>query len=106
MRMFMVLGIGAVLVLAGCAFERAQIAEDARGQMLGMSKEQVLACMGPPANRMAEGTTEVWSYQSGNGHVNVSSDAHVAGNMVMGNAVATRLLCNVQVVIQGGSVSV
>jgi hypothetical protein len=54
---------------------------------------------------MTEGATEVWGYQSGNGHVNVASDAHVAGNMVMGNAVATRLFCNVQVVMQGGRVA-
>ena len=35
--------------------------------MVGMSKEQVLTCMGPPASKTAEGQTEVWSYNSGDG---------------------------------------
>jgi hypothetical protein len=39
----------------------------ARGRCVGLTKEQVLACMGPPAIRMAEGATEVWSYNSGDG---------------------------------------
>jgi glucose/arabinose dehydrogenase len=53
-------GVGA------CAFQRAQMANDAQGKMIGLTKEQVLACMGPPINKAAEGATEVWSYGSGN----------------------------------------
>jgi hypothetical protein len=57
-----ILGIVALAVtLAGCAFQRAQIAQDARAQMIGMPKEQVLACMGAPTNRGAKGQTEVWA---------------------------------------------
>lgn len=33
--------------------------------MIGMRKEQVLSCMGPPSTRAAVGQTEVWSYPSG-----------------------------------------
>ena len=32
--------------------------------MVGLSKEQVLACMGPPATKAAEGATKVWGYAS------------------------------------------
>jgi outer membrane protein assembly factor BamE (lipoprotein component of BamABCDE complex) len=39
--------------------------------MVGLTKEQVLACMGPPASK-ATGATEVWSYPSGNCTVNVT----------------------------------
>jgi hypothetical protein len=92
-------------LLAGCALERAQIAEDARSQMLGMSKETVLACMGPPNSRMAEGSTEVWAYQSGNGHVDMSVHAHGVGHMATGSGVATNRFCSVQVVMQGGRVA-
>ena len=53
-------------VLAACAIQRSQIANDTRTNMIGLSKEQVLACMGPPINKGAEGGTEVWSYNSGN----------------------------------------
>jgi hypothetical protein len=42
-------------VVAGCAVQHAQVAQDAQGKTIGLTKEQVLACMGPPANRMTEG---------------------------------------------------
>jgi hypothetical protein len=61
---FLLLGGTAI---TGCALERAQIAQDARTSMVGMTKEQTLACMGPPANSGTVGATEVWSYPSGNG---------------------------------------
>jgi hypothetical protein len=32
--------------------------------MIGLRKEQVLACMGVPASKAAEGVTEVWSYNA------------------------------------------
>jgi hypothetical protein len=55
-----------------CAAERAQIANYAQNKMIGLTKEQVLACMGPPASKATEGATEVWSYPSGNCTVNVT----------------------------------
>ena len=62
-----ILLIAPCLFLAGCAIQRAQTAQDARIQMVGLSKEQVLTCMGVPASKAAEGATEVWGYNSGNG---------------------------------------
>ena len=51
-----ILGIVALsAALGGYAIQRAQIAQDARAQMVGTSREQVLVCMGPPANKAAEG---------------------------------------------------
>jgi hypothetical protein len=58
------LGIVA-LILAGCALQRAQVASEAQVQMIGMTSEDVLACMGPPEASDAEGETEVWTYNSG-----------------------------------------
>jgi hypothetical protein len=54
------------LALTACAIQRSQTANEARSNMIGLSKEQVLACMGPPLNKGAEGGIEVWSYNSGN----------------------------------------
>ncbi len=73
--------------------------------MVGLTKEQVLQCMGPPANRSAEGSTEVWSYNSGNGHTAVhasaSSDTMATGSFATtsasGVAVATKRFCTVNV---------
>jgi hypothetical protein len=102
MRAFLIM-LGAA-ALAGCAFERAQIADDARARMVGMSKQQVLACMGPPTSRMAEAEIEVWSYRSTNGHIDVSSSSQAMGHTATGSAVATSRFCDVQVVLRGGRV--
>jgi hypothetical protein len=63
-RLFWPIAIG--FALMACAVQRAQIANDAQSKMIGLSKEQILTCMGPPLNKAAEGGTEVWSYNSGN----------------------------------------
>lgn len=55
-----------LLLLTGCAVQRAVVARGAQEKMTGMTREQVLACMGPPATKATEGATEVWSYNSGN----------------------------------------
>ncbi len=59
----------ALIVLSGCSggMQRAQEAAAAQKSMIGMSKEQLLACMGSPANSAQVGETEVWTYNSGNG---------------------------------------
>ena len=110
-----------ITLITGCAVERAQVAADAQGKMVGMTKEQVLACMGPPANKAAEGATEVWSFDSGNGRTDIhtfgqsttSASAYGNGNYATGSAssmgsgfgVATRRFCRVNVVMTGGRVS-
>jgi hypothetical protein len=89
------------LALSACAIQRAQIANNAQASMVGLTKEQVLACMGPPANQAAVGATEVWSYNSGNGQ----SAAFVSGGQNFATAVSTRRFCTVNVVMTAGRVS-
>lgn len=102
-------GIAAVGLLTGCAVQRAQVASDAREQMLGLSKERVLACMGPPSGRMAEGATEVWSYGSGDGTTVSSGSAtssRVFGQPVVdATVVSHQRFCRVNVVMTAGKVS-
>lgn len=98
------------LLLSGCAFQRAKVATEAKTKMVGLSKEQLLACMGPPAGRMVEGATEVWSYQSGDGTVVSSTSANVSavrGVGVFGSAagVSSRRFCQVNIAISAGQVS-
>jgi hypothetical protein len=96
------LGIATLAVaVSGCALQRAQIAQDARVQMVGMSREQVLICMGPPANKAAEGQMEVWSYDSGDGTV-VASGSVSYGNF---SGVSSRRFCQISVVMTGASVA-
>ncbi len=54
--------------------------------MIGLPKEQMLACMGAPTNKAAVGATEVWTYQSPNN-------------------LATGRYCTVNVTISNGAVS-
>jgi hypothetical protein len=89
------------VALGGCAIQRAQIAQDARAQMVGLSKEQVLTCMGAPANKAAEGATEVWGYASGNGMTVASASYDRYG----GTAVASSRFCNINIVMASGRVT-
>lgn len=109
------------LLGTGCSLQRAQVANEAQTKMVGLSKEQVLACMGTPQGRAAEGMTEVWSYGSGDGRTTVgtfagsTTNASVTGgaNYSSGSAtttgsgfgVATQRNCTVHVVITDGRVS-
>ncbi len=69
--------------------------------MLGMTKEQVLSCMGPPVNKAAEGATEVWAYNSGNG----MQVASISGNRYSATAVSSQRFCTINVVMTNGAVS-
>jgi hypothetical protein len=83
------------IVLSACAIQRAQEAQDAHTQMVGMSKEQVLACMGPAINKAAEGGTEVWTYNSGN-RMTISGGSVSGGSF---SATSSSRFCTVNVVM-------
>jgi hypothetical protein len=86
------LSVGAMLDTGGCSIQRAQTAASAQTAMIGLSKADVLACMGVPQTRAAEGNVEVWDYQSGNGRTDSYSSgyANTTTNAV-GAAEATRV---------------
>jgi len=54
-----------LLAVAGCTSGRGASANEAQSRMIGMSKEQILKCMGPPSSSYVVGSsTEVWAYKS------------------------------------------
>ncbi|MGH8613505.1 MAG: hypothetical protein ACREYF_16185 [Gammaproteobacteria bacterium] len=81
------------LILGACAIQRAQVASEAQKKMIGLTREQILACMGPPSAKASEGATEVWSYPSGNNHIAFS------------NGFATSRFCTVNVTMANGRVA-
>ena len=111
----------AVVVLSGCSIERGETARAAKASMIGMTKEDVLACMGPPAQKAAEGETEVWSYPSGNGATATFSTASATGEgsaygsagythssgsaFGYGSSYTHHRFCVVNVVMHGGAVA-
>lgn len=96
-------------VLSSCSYQRAEVAADAKTKMVGMSKEQVLACMGAPSQHAIAGETEVWSYASGGDSRTFSSasgSVDAAGNAsAFGTSVTQHRYCLVNVVMTGDRVS-
>jgi hypothetical protein len=88
--------------LAGCGLQRAQVASEAPTLMMGMPKEQVLACMGQPARKANEGPAEVWSYNSGDGSVDPMV---VRSESFTGVPPSNQASCIVNITIAGGRVS-
>lgn len=116
-----ILALSFATALASCAVQRAEVAHEAQDKMIGLRKEQVLACMGVPANKASEGETEVWSYNSGNGTVVASTFGNSTTNLTVnggpgyatgqantfgsGFGVSSRRFCTVNVVLTGGIVT-
>ncbi|MGL4960994.1 MAG: hypothetical protein ACRC67_07160 [Inquilinus sp.] len=103
-----VLALICAVTLPSCSIQRAQVAADAKKQMIGLPRAQVLACMGVPQAQAQDGATEVWSYASG-GDVDVSTinNAYTYGNnaTVFGTSSARTRSCMVSVVMTSGKVS-
>ncbi|QQR69194.1 MAG: hypothetical protein IPI58_00460 [Alphaproteobacteria bacterium] len=74
----------AFVLLIGCSVQRSRMAEQAQTDLVGMSKKQILSCMGVPTQKAREDDVEIWVYSSGNGRV----DAFAAGQSY-GQATAT-----------------
>jgi hypothetical protein len=110
--MRVVIALSVALVISGCAIQRAQMAGDAKVKMIGKTKEQVLACMGVPTTKAVEGTTEVWSYNSGNGQTvgfgtssaNVFGSRGYASGYGTSTVVTEQRFCTVNVTMVNGSV--
>lgn len=118
---FVRVGFAGLLLLGGCAAERAIVAQDAQAKMVGLSKEQLLGCMGIPAAKAGEGQTEVWTYNSGNGQTtgvafsqaSGSASAMTTGSLTTASgfgsgttfATSSMRYCVVNVVMTGNRVS-
>jgi hypothetical protein len=73
--------------------------------MIGLPKEKVLTCMGPPADQMTVGNTEVWAYASGNGQTIGSAFASGGNGFASGFGVTEQRFCKVDIVMSKGVVS-
>jgi hypothetical protein len=76
----------------GCALQRAEVAQTAQVSMIGMPREKVLACMGPPAQKAAEGQTEVWAYNT-------------SPTIMLDQGTGATRFCTVNIVMSGNAVS-
>lgn len=101
-----VLGLIALAAcLCGCAIQRAQVAQTAQSKMVGLPKEKVLACMGVPAGKAAEGKTEVWTYNSGNGSTFTSGAVSGSGGFASYSSASSSRFCMINIVMNEGLVN-
>lgn len=68
-------------LLAGCAFQRAEIASRAKSQMVGMSKKELLLCAGAPSRSERVDDLEVLTYSHEGDRV-----VSLIGNHAIGHA--------------------
>lgn len=96
------------LAVSGCALGRSNTAEQARTDLVGYSKEQILACMGAPTAEKTAGATEVWSYAAGGGAVAVTTGtSNLSGTTSYGTAVTpiASFNCTANIVFSEDAVS-
>ena len=66
MKSVATLGLFAALALSGCEGEPLEVDQVAQQSMIGLPKRDILACLGPPAERAPAGqATEIWTYSGG-----------------------------------------
>ena len=82
--------VTSLMLLSSCgSIQRAETAKTAQASMVGMSKEQVLACMGVPAQQLSQGETEVWVYASRNGERTVALRRDADSGRIVGSSTAS-----------------
>ena len=98
--------LAATISLAGCEFNRAADANRAKTEMVGLTKLAVLACMGSPAQRQADGRVEVWSYPPGGNSTSFRTGNAAFGQWAFGTSFThtQRRYCIVNITVQDGVV--
>lgn len=98
-----VCGAVALVALAGCGpIMSSQVADQING-MVGLSKEHVLSCMGPPTSTSSAGATEVWTYNS-LGPVNSSTVLSGNQSFVVGSTSTSQEFCAINLTMQSDRV--
>ena len=98
-----------LLALSACALQRADDAAAAKTRMPGLTRAEVLACMGPPKRKASDGAIEVWSYLSTDRRGESVGNSLRAGGLTTGSA-SVRIsehdsnFCTVNVVMKNGVV--
>jgi hypothetical protein len=101
MRSFRLVALLACLLLAACEAQRARLAATAQDAMVGRTKEQVLACMGPPVGKASEDAAEIWSYLSGDGSMDTVQSS--GGGFISG--AKSQASCTINLTMVGGRVN-
>ncbi len=73
--------------------------------MVGMNKEDVLACMGPPKQKAHVGETEVWSFASTDGSSHGYGNSYKYGANAFSYSARDKSFCTVNIVMKSDRVT-
>ena len=90
-------------MLAGCSGQNLIHAHDVREELVGLSDEKILACMGRPQGRFHFRGTEVWQYNSG-GLLVGTANVQPKKPMGTGASVASPRYCIVNIAMSNKAV--
>jgi outer membrane protein assembly factor BamE (lipoprotein component of BamABCDE complex) len=93
-----------VLLSACGSLQRDEDAAAAKTRMIGMTREEVLACMGPPRAKSSEDSTQVWSYFSSDRQSSATGNTFRPTGYSYTNISRSRNFCTVNVVMKDGVV--
>lgn len=94
------------VMAAGCAkLQRAEMAREAQVSMVGMSKAQVLSCMGVAQGKQVEDDIEVWQYAAGGDQTALATAFATGQNFATVIASSKTRYCVINIVMQDGHVT-
>lgn len=102
------LAFATLIALAACQSPNTSTTNRAQLSMIGMNREQVLACAGVPSSSMKVGNTEVWRYVAlgaTEGDVSASSSSLGGFSSTRGSIEANVISCEVSVRFTDGRAS-
>jgi hypothetical protein len=73
--------------------------------MIALNKGQILGCLGPPDEMVAERWTDVWSYHSGDNAGEPDANSRASGWATTVDASTAKGICTVRIVIREGKVA-
>lgn len=93
-----------IISINGCAIQRAEVATKAKTSLIGMSKQQILQCMGAASEIQKQGTTEAWKYYSG-GDYRGSINAYTDNQYTFGTTTLNKRSCEINILFDNSSVT-
>jgi hypothetical protein len=100
-----IISYGLILsLIASCAIQRAEIATKAQSSMIGMSKQQILQCMGAADSTQIVGVVESWKYHSG-GESHATTNISNYGEFATASTSVTKRYCEVNILFSNDSVT-
>ena len=104
MRILFAASLATVLAVSGCAVQRANTANRARSDMVGMSKVDLLSCAGVPVRQAQAEGLEFLTYAGGGDNLNAGVVTSTSQNTAIGIGKSAHKYCEATIVLKDGFV--